>query len=387
MLNSMPIILWPFGSLAAFVAIFIAYVLGLVLMFIAASKIAPSVARRLSGRLSLHASMALLGAVLVIGSLAAVALLVLMAGAVLGAGMAVGMAVTAAFFVLLGNALTYLISPFMINLMYGAREDPELQAVVNEVAAQAGFSRPPKAVVVGGPANAFAYGNFLSGRYVAVSSEMIRITNRDELKAVIGHELGHHKHRDNAIMLFIGLLPSLIYYMGLFLVQASFYARSASKREQGIGGGILLLLAGAAAIVVSFLVQILVLAFSRLREYYADAHGAQMAGARAMQRALAKLHLYYDYSPRAKDAVSSSKIRALFIYAFVNAVANPLWPYPPARPSRDLRNVDVDSVIDELRRMEVSGVSEILSTHPPIPKRIRFLDSLSGGPEHVIHVM
>jgi len=105
------------------------------------------------------------------------------------------------------------------------------------------------------------------------------------------------------------------------------------------------------AIIASFVIQLLVLAFSRLREYYADTKGARAAGKEAMQEALKKIHLYYAGS-RAYREIAKSRLRALFIYALTNAVANPLF----------------DSELFE----------ELLSTHPPIHKRIEFLDKYFG---------
>ncbi|MEM2025497.1 MAG: zinc metalloprotease HtpX, partial [Desulfurococcaceae archaeon] len=289
-----------------------------------------------------------------------------------------GVIVSVITLIVLLNAISYFLSPLTINLMYGAKSNPELQKMVNEVAATLGLSRAPKAVIVRGPPNAFAYGNFLFGKYVAVSSSLASITPLEELKAIIGHELGHHKHRDNAIMLFMGIIPSVLYFMGIFLVRAgmitgyarSYYSGSSNRR----GGGLPLLLAGLVAVSISFIVQVLVLAFSRLREYYADSAGAYSAGPVPMQRALARIHLYYSSVSSAKEIVSGSKLKTLFIYAITEALASPFYHYTP--PTRDLRNIDIDRVVEQLKRTSAEEVSEFFSTHPPIPKRLRFLDTV-----------
>jgi heat shock protein HtpX len=261
------------------------------------------------------------------------------------------------FFVVLMNLITYFASPFMINASYGARPDPRLQQIVDEVAAKLGAPFKLKAVVVDGPPNAFAYGNFLTGRYVAVTSSMLSLTDRRELEAVIGHEIGHHLHRDNALMLLFGVLPSIVYYLGVTAVHLGL--SSSSNR----GGGPALLAVGVAAVLVSFLIQLLVLAFSRLREYYADTAGAKAAGKEAMQFALAKIHKFYFSAPEARVAVKESKFRALFIYALVNAVANPFVTV-------------TRSEVETIKRSGYSAFQEVFSTHPPIPKRLRFLDEL-----------
>jgi len=361
---------------AMFFSILVAYVLGMLVMVVAAQVIAPKLAGKVSGKLSLRASMALLGLVIVVGGLAGILVLLSILGLFTNPYAVSGLALHILIVVLLMNVVIYLISPWIINASYGARHDPELQRMVDEVARRSGV-KPPKAVVVDGPPNAFAYGNFLAGRWVAVSSELLRMAREDELEAVIGHEIGHHRHADNAVMLFMGLVPSFLYYLGLLLIRTSFYYSAMSSENRRGGGGVFFLIAGAAAIVFSFVIQILVLAFSRLREYYADAHGASVTSPTSMQRALARLHVYYRYNRSAAHEIAQSKLKALFIYAFTNAVADPLYPFYGRTPRpREVRDVDIDEVVERLKKVEASEPGEFLSSHPPIPKRIRFLEGL-----------
>ncbi|ADB57803.1 zinc metalloprotease HtpX [Archaeoglobus profundus] len=317
-------------------------VLGYFLMLILASTVAPKVASKFAGKFSLYTSMVILAALIVFISSVTIYAILSLAGFYVSV---LGLAV----FILVINLLMYLVSPFMINLSYSARWDARLQEIVNDVAYRLGV-KPPKAVVVRSPPNAFAYGNFITGKYVAVSDTLLQMLSRDELEAVIGHEIGHHKHRDNLVMLFFGLLPSVIFYLGYALIHAS-------MRDDRRGAQ--LAIVGIAAVLISFIVQILVLAFSRLREYYADFEGVLATSKSAMQRSLAKIHLFYERYPSFMDRIAESKLKTLFIYALVNAVANP-----------------ITSEIERLKRMEVSPLQEFLSTHPPIPKRLRFIESI-----------
>jgi len=254
-------------------------------------------------------------------------------------------------FAAIPSFISWLISPALINLSYGCRYDPELQEIVNRVAMRAGIE-PPKAMVADMPIpNAFAYSSPVMGRYVAVTRGLMKtVRSREELEAVIGHELGHHKHRDNAIMMIFGLFPSVIYFLGRFLMFAGMVSRYAdgggSNRRRESSGGVFLLIAGIILIIISILIQIAVLALSRLREHYADAHGAKVTSPRAMINALESLDTYYR-SYGAKRWLEDSKIKALFIYA----LTEPFF-----------------------------GLEEILSTHPPIEKRIRFLENLMYRP-------
>ena len=332
------------------------YFVGYIVMFIVAATIAPKVAKSVSGRFTLYGAMALT-AVLIVLTTALIIYLVVMFAAPALTGYGLGFFLGLIFFVVFMNLVTYFLSPFMINASYGARPDPRLQQIVDEVATRLGAPFRLKAVVVDGPPNAFAYGNFLTGRYVAVTSSMLALTDRRELEAVIGHEIGHHLHRDNALMLLFGVLPSIVYYLGVMSVHM---ALSSSNSR---GGNPALLAVGIAAVMVSFLIQLLVLAFSRLREYYADTAGARAAGKEAMQFALAKIHKFYFSNPEAHVAVRESKFRALFIYALVNAAANPFVTV-------------TRSEVEAIKSSSYSAFQEVFSTHPPIPKRLRFLDEL-----------
>ena len=330
--------------------------MGYIFMFVVAATVAPRVAKSVSGRFTLYGAMALTAVLIVLTTAFIIYLFATVAAPGLGAygwGFFLGLI----FFVVFMNLLTYFASPFMINASYGARPDPRLQQVVDEVAARLGAPFKLKAVVVDGPPNAFAYGNFLTGRYVAVTSGMLSLTDRRELEAVIGHEIGHHLHRDNALMLLFGVLPSIVYYLGVTAVHLGL---SSSNNR---GGSPALLAIGVAAVLVSFLIQLLVLAFSRLREYYADTAGAKAAGKESMQFALAKIHKFYFSAPEARVAVQESKFRALFIYALVNAVANPFVTV-------------TRSDVEAIKRAGYSPFEEVFATHPPIPKRLRFLDEL-----------
>ncbi len=365
--------MWPgfmwFYDPFTMAALMLAYVAGYAVLLFFAAKVAPRAAARLSGRLSLYAAMLLTaGLVLVGGGLAVVGVYY----AAVSAGVRLPLAAMAGF-VVFANLLTYLVSPWVIRLTYRGVEDPGLQRLVDEAAARAGM-RPPRALLVEGPPNAFAFGNFLAGRYVAVTRSLYEMLPEDELLAVIGHELGHHRHRDVVLIMLLGLVPSILYYMGVTLIRVGLW--SGGDREER-GGALYLAALGFVSVMLSFIMQVAVLAFSRLREYYADAHGAFVAGRRQMQRALARLHIYYSRSPRVAEAARGSSLRALFIYALVEAAAAPFYS-----PGGGWAGGGIDEVVESLKRAEVDPVQEVFSDHPPIPKRLRFLDSVEAGRLH-----
>ncbi|MEM5843423.1 MAG: zinc metalloprotease HtpX [Candidatus Aenigmatarchaeota archaeon] len=349
-------------------------IFGYLLMFILAGFIAPRVANKFAGRFSLYTSMFILAA-MVIFSFSFVIILIFY---VLNTQLDLGVyEISSLFFgvillVFISNLITYILSPLIINFLYGVREDSKIQKIVDEVKKELNYKGKIKGMIATNFSlpNAFAYGNFIFGKYVAVTSGMINLVNEKELKAVIGHEIGHHMHRDNAVMLLFGLLPSIIYFLGYFLIRISIFSGSSERESRG---NILLLALGIFAVIISFIIQILVLAFSRLREYFADIEGAKSAGKLSMQSSLAKLHYYYEANLDVLNELRNNQTKTLFIYAFTQAIANPFANLDNALS----KSSSIEKKrIEELKKSEVSSIQEFLSTHPPIPKRLRFLDTL-----------
>ncbi|NPA05074.1 MAG: M48 family metalloprotease [Crenarchaeota archaeon] len=262
------------------------------------------------------------------------------------------------------GVLQWLISPYIINMMYRVKPaGPELDWLrleLRRLAERSGLGKPPRLVVAETDApNAFAYGNPLTGYYVAVTRGILRIMPREELVAVIGHELGHLRHRDVQVILALSLLPSIAYFIGRVLVDIGFFSGMAGGRDRDEGGSAILVLVGFIILVASIVLHFLVRHFSRLREYYADAHSAMVTGEpRLLQRALARLHVAYMNSPRlVRELRRQSAASMLLIVSYF---------YQP----------DIDTIVEELKRQPTNPLMELFSTHPPIPKRLRFLDAL-----------
>ena len=343
-------------------------ILGYALLFAVASFIAPKVANKLTGKIGLYSSMFLTGFLIVFIFVSIIVTL----GYFYNPKYIYSILIFAVFFAILSNLITYLISPYMINFMFRAKEDPELQKLVDEVKNELGIKWNVKAYLVEGPPNAFAYGNILTGRLVAVTKSMMDLMDKNELKAVIGHELGHHLHRDNLFMILFGILPSIIYYLGYSLIFSPDERRSSGS-----------LLIGIALVAISFLMQILILTFSRLREYYADSVGAKVSK-EGMMYSLAKLYLIYKGNEELRNYVKSSSFRALFIYAFVSTLANPFFDMFEEENEENNEEIKIEKIkvdketIEKIKndKSEIGTIYEFLSTHPPIPKRLSFIESL-----------
>ncbi|MEM4511331.1 MAG: M48 family metalloprotease [Nanopusillaceae archaeon] len=332
---------------ALFAYLFIAS-LGYIIFFILASFIGPKVANKLSGKISLYAAMVILPIVVIMVFSLSMGLAFYFLGEDL-----IYILPIILIFTIITNLLIYLFSPWIIDLSFFARKDDYLQSIVDRVKSRLGYKGKITALVAKGPPNAFAYGNIISGKRVAVTESLIKSLDEKELEAVVGHEIGHHKHKDSVLMILFGLLPTIIYYLGVIIMRSSIFSRN--RKSNGlwlitIFGGLLLVL-------LSFLVQVLVLAFSRLREYYADLVGARATSKIDMQKALAKIYLYYKSNKDYLLNVKNNPMSTLFIYALAN-------------PFISVSEED----IERIKSLEENNYLEIFQTHPPISKRLRFLD-------------
>ncbi|MEM2137429.1 MAG: M48 family metalloprotease, partial [Candidatus Methanomethylicia archaeon] len=121
------------------------------------------------------------------------------------------------------NIFTYLYSDKIVLSMSGARivsesEYPRLHRIVERLSNTANIPKPRVAIVDSNAPNAFATGRGPNKGVVAVTRGLLSVLNEDEVEAVIGHELGHLKHKDVQIMMFASLLPALFYYIGYSLM-------------------------------------------------------------------------------------------------------------------------------------------------------------------------
>lgn len=267
--------------------------------------------------------------------------------------------------------LQWLISPWIIEALYRVKPvsrtgDLWIAEMVERVSKASGLKKVPKAMVsyLGIP-NAFAYGNFLSGYKVAVTTGLIENLPREEIEAVIAHEIGHIKHRDVEVMMIISILPALIYWLGRILIYSGLFSSGRSRESRS--APVLASLIGIVLIVVSFLSNLIVLYISRLREYYADSNSVLTLpeGGRNLQRALARILVASGVVSRSsyRDISSATRLKALLIS-------------DPELSVRSIRTYDVDEVVDWIKSQKKLSPLELFSTHPDPAKRLRFIDRL-----------
>ncbi|EZQ10861.1 MULTISPECIES: zinc metalloprotease HtpX [Acidianus] len=273
-------------------------------------------------------------------------------------------------FVAFFSIIQWLLGPYMINAMYKAvevsPEDPRygwLVGLVNEVAMYNKLSTP-KVYIADVPfPNAFAYGSPLTGNRVAITLPLLKMLNKDEIMAVLGHELGHLRHKDVQLLMAVGLIPTLMFWLGYtFIFSGMFGGEGNGRNNAGT-----LWLVGIAMLAISYVFQFFVLFLNRMREAYADVNSALTVpgGAENLQRALAKITLSTD--PRIIEKYkqrNSSK-----------SLTNMLF-FSPVDVPEDVSEASVDELIEHWKKEKVHWYDDFFSDHPASPKRIQLLEKL-----------
>jgi heat shock protein HtpX len=195
---------------------------------------------------------------------------------------------------------------------------------VHRLARSAGLETMPEVGIYESPElNAFATGPSKRRSLVAVSTGLLDRMSPDELDGVLGHELSHVANGD---MVTMTLLQGVVNAFVMFLARVISFAiaqalRDRNERGEGMSYLVQSLITFALEIVFMILGSMVVAAFSRYREYRADAGGARLAGRESMIAALRKLQATYEIvDPQANaPAIAAMKIsghqsgfRALF---------------------------------------------------------------------------
>jgi heat shock protein HtpX len=172
------------------------------------------------------------------------------------------------------------------------RTEQWLVSTVQQQARQAGIGMPEVGIFDAAEPNAFATGMSRNSALVAVSTGLLRNMSSDEVEAVLGHEITHVSNGD---MITMGLLQGVINTFVIFLsrVIGHFVDRVVFKTERGYGPAYFIV-SIVAQIFLSILASIIVMWFSRRREFRADTGGAALAGRGKMIGALQALQRQHE---------------------------------------------------------------------------------------------
>jgi heat shock protein HtpX len=162
-----------------------------------------------------------------------------------------------------------------------------LYDTVARQAKTAGIGMPEVAIYDAPEPNAFATGMNRNNALVAVSTGLLRSMNRDEVEAVLGHEVAHVANGDMVTMTLLqGVLNTFVIFLSRIL--GRIIDQVVFRNERGTGPGYWITVI-VLQIVLGILASMIVMAFSRWREFRADAGGARLAGRQKMISALRRL--------------------------------------------------------------------------------------------------
>ena len=280
-------------------------------------------------------------------------------------------------FVFMG--LQYLVSPYLVGLTMKIRwvneaEAPELHRMVAELAENAGIPKPKIGISQLNIPNAFAFGRTRHDGRVCVTQGILNLLSRDELRAVLGHELSHIKHRDMAVITLISVIPLVMYWIAFsFMFRGSY----GDRRE---GGGQMGVIIGVGAFLLYFITNLLVLYGSRIREYYAD-QGSVKLGSTPHHLATALYKLVYG-NARFRGKEEIKRVQGVKAF-FLNDPSRAWYEVKElSQVDRDMSGtISYDELMDLRQKQVRLGFSdklmELFTTHPNMLKRIKHLSTLS----------
>ncbi len=237
----------------------------------------------------------------------------------------------------------YYFSDKLALLATGARivdesEAPELHAMVAELARKAGLPKPRVAIVDTRIPNAFATGRSPSASTVAVTTGIMRILDRDELEAVLGHEMSHIAHRDVAVITIASFIATLAWFVMRWAMFMGMWGYSDRDRND-----LLPLAIFAISSLVWLISFLLIRALSRYREYAADMGSAILT--------------------RKPEKLISALLKI-----------SGTMEYVPPEEKKQVEGLNAFFIIPA-----ISGetIMSLFSTHPPVEKRIEKLEEIA----------
>ncbi len=261
---------------------------------------------------------------------------------VLVGGMIGGIGGAVLFLVIAGvmNFFAFWFSDRLALKMAGAREvdeseEPRLHAMVRELADLADMPMPRVYLVENNSPNAFATGRSPSKAAVAVTTGIRQLLSERELRAVLGHEMGHVKNRDTLTSSIVATVAGAISMIGHVLMFRMIFGGNQNTHP------LLLLVAILIAPLAASLIQ---MGISRTREYAADESGADITGdPESLASALEKLEQGVARRPMEENGRTEAVSSLYIVHPFAGG-----------------------------------GMSKLFSTHPPIEDRVKRLRRRAG---------
>jgi len=237
----------------------------------------------------------------------------------------------------------YYFSDKLVLLSLGARivderEAPELHSMVAKLARTAGIPKPRVAIIPSPVPNALATGRSKKSSVVAVTEGLLSTLNRDELEAVLAHEISHIKNRDVLVL----TIASFISMLAWFVMRSAFFYGMFGGRDSREGNGAALVILWIASAIVWFLSFLLIRALSRIREFAADRGSAIIT--------------------RSPEALISALLKISGKMRYV--------------PEEEIKRVEGANAFFIVPALSGESILSLFATHPPVEKRIERLRKL-----------
>ncbi len=212
-------------------------------------------------------------------------------------------------------------------------EEHWLVETVRELAEKAKIGMPEVGIFPAEQSNAFATGWNKNASLVAVSAGMMRRFNKNEIRAVLAHEVGHVANGD---MVTLALIQGVVNTFVMFFARIIGYAvdKVILKEERSVGIGFYIA-TFVAEIILGFLASMIVAWFSRRREFRADHAGATLADRQSMVSALRRL--------KAESEVPNQMPDTLVAFGIASGAGNKLMQLFATHPPLDVRIATLES--------------------------------------------
>ncbi|MEB3787292.1 MAG: M48 family metalloprotease [Desulfurococcales archaeon] len=279
---------------------------------------------------------------------------------------AAGLAALVAFF-----AFQYLVAPHLV--VYGSQPASALglgwlQETAERIAGSMGYKgRIQVRVAPSSEPNAYAV-SALPASYIVVTTSLLDTLDRDEVEAVLAHEVGHLHHRDNGYLVATStwlvaleaLARGVIAYLRNIVESMTYMARMSTAYSPyygllyTVGLFLFLFIAAYISLIIAVVLAMIwlanqaVKAFSRTREHMADLYSARYTGDNRLIRSLEKIHKAYSRESTAREGKRSGRIvdprRMLFIYPAFTSILETL---ASTHPSLEHRRLIVEEYLRE----------------------------------------
>ena len=243
-------------------------------------------------------------------------------------------------------AFTYFAGSKVVLKVSGAQpadksKYPMLYDAVEGLAAASQIPMPQIYIINDPNPNAFATGRDKKHAYVAVTSGLLSMMNKDELEGVIAHEISHVSNNDIQFMMIAIVFAGVIGLLAAVIRSMFFFGAIGGNNRNG--GGYIVIIALVLSIVAPIVALLIRLAISRRREYMADANGGRLTRNPASLASALKKIQGFTAKPNAPPVKKANDVTASLYFS------NPL---------------------------SVKSVMNLFSTHPPIEDRIKKLEAM-----------